>query len=355
MTRSPASTSKADYCSEADSADRPSASPLEHHCKIVVACHQSRSCSRVASRMDTSTLRLAPSTQPQESLGSVLHPALSTSPMVNVLAIEFDDLASFNSLVPMAYHDDGYVINGQRSPIPASPGTQSPVLTSVRVPSSYPAFSSPNAAVPRSRAGDILEHALGAQDSPYTSSGPPSIPLPTSLGPKQSAPPQRLLSDPSYAIDNVKVETATSWSSPRKYAAGREQLYLEAGSRIQAQLQARQEAQDLLHKQGPGLAKRAPRRLTTKEEANFQCDVTGCGKFFSRSYNFKAHVETHREKREYPFPCRVDDCGKKFVRKTDLQRHHQSVHMKERKHGCECCGRKFARKDTLKRSASTKS
>ncbi len=48
--------------------------------------------------------------------------------------------------------------------------------------------------------------------------------------------------------------------------------------------------------------KRAPRRLTTKEEANFQCEVKGCGKLFSRSYNFKAHMETHDENRDYPFP-----------------------------------------------------
>ncbi|ERS94997.1 hypothetical protein HMPREF1624_08709 [Sporothrix schenckii ATCC 58251] len=94
---------------------------------------------------------------------------------------------------------------------------------------------------------------------------------------------------------------------------------------------------------------RQPRRLTTREEANFQCGVKGCGKLFSRSYNYKAHMETHNEKREYPFPCQVPDCGKRFVRKTDLQRHHQSVHMKERNHRCDYCGRLFSRKDTLRR------
>ncbi|KAK8863278.1 Transcriptional regulator prz1 [Apiospora arundinis] len=98
---------------------------------------------------------------------------------------------------------------------------------------------------------------------------------------------------------------------------------------------------------------RAPRtkqrRLTTRDEANFQCDVKGCGKLFSRSYNFKAHLETHDEKREYPFPCQIEGCTKKFVRKTDLSRHHQSVHMKERNHKCDFCSRTFARKDTLRR------
>lgn len=101
----------------------------------------------------------------------------------------------------------------------------------------------------------------------------------------------------------------------------------------------------------PRTQRRVPRRLTTKEEANYQCEVKGCGKLFSRSYNYKAHLETHDEKREYPFPCPVNDCNKKFVRKTDLQRHHQSVHMKERNHRCDYCGRLFARKDTLRRYA----
>jgi hypothetical protein len=94
---------------------------------------------------------------------------------------------------------------------------------------------------------------------------------------------------------------------------------------------------------------RQPRRLTTKEDANFQCHVKGCGKLFGRSYNFKAHMETHDASREYPFPCPLKDCTKKFVRKTDLQRHHQSVHMKQRNHRCDYCSRFFARKDTLRR------
>ncbi|TGO24132.1 hypothetical protein BPAE_0111g00140 [Botrytis paeoniae] len=94
---------------------------------------------------------------------------------------------------------------------------------------------------------------------------------------------------------------------------------------------------------------RGPRKLTTKEDANFQCRVKGCGKLFGRSYNYKAHMETHDADREYPFPCTVDNCTKKFVRKTDLQRHNQSVHMKQRNHKCDYCSRYFARKDTLRR------
>ncbi|KAE8453490.1 hypothetical protein EG329_010351 [Mollisiaceae sp. DMI_Dod_QoI] len=98
-----------------------------------------------------------------------------------------------------------------------------------------------------------------------------------------------------------------------------------------------------------GVPRTRTRRLTSKEDANFQCHVKGCGKLFGRSYNFKAHMETHDASREYPFPCPVTDCNKKFVRKTDLQRHHQSVHMKQRNHRCDYCSRFFARKDTLRR------
>lgn len=96
---------------------------------------------------------------------------------------------------------------------------------------------------------------------------------------------------------------------------------------------------------------RGPRKLTTKEDANYQCDVKGCGKLFSRSYNFKAHMETHEPDRAYSYPCTVDKCSKKFVRKTDLQRHNGSVHLKQRNHKCDYCSRFFARKDTLRRYA----
>jgi hypothetical protein len=94
---------------------------------------------------------------------------------------------------------------------------------------------------------------------------------------------------------------------------------------------------------------RPPRKMTTKEDANYQCKVDGCGKLFSRSYNFKAHMETHDAGRVYAFPCTLPDCNKKFVRKTDLQRHVSSVHTKERNHQCDFCERNFARKDTLRR------
>jgi hypothetical protein len=94
---------------------------------------------------------------------------------------------------------------------------------------------------------------------------------------------------------------------------------------------------------------RPQRKTTTREEASYECTVEGCGKLFNRSYNYRAHMETHDPERVYPFICPVLECDKRFRRKTDLQRHHQSVHMKERNHQCEFCGRLFSRRDTLMR------
>ncbi|KFY97625.1 hypothetical protein V498_01975 [Pseudogymnoascus sp. VKM F-4517 (FW-2822)] len=92
-----------------------------------------------------------------------------------------------------------------------------------------------------------------------------------------------------------------------------------------------------------------PRIVTTREDGNYECTVDGCGKLFNRSYNYRAHMETHDADRVHPFICALPDCMKRFRRKTDLQRHHQSVHLKEKSHQCEYCGRFFSRKDTLGR------
>ncbi|KAI9836410.1 MAG: hypothetical protein M1819_001440 [Sarea resinae] len=68
---------------------------------------------------------------------------------------------------------------------------------------------------------------------------------------------------------------------------------------------------------------RKRRQLTTPSEANHECRV--CGKLFGRSYNYKAHMDTHDPARVYPHICSVRNCNKKFVRKTDLVRHEDSV------------------------------
>lgn len=92
---------------------------------------------------------------------------------------------------------------------------------------------------------------------------------------------------------------------------------------------------------------RKKRRLTNPSEANFHCDK--CGKYFSRIWNYNAHLETHDPDRPRPHICRVEECKKAFVRRTDLTRHQACVHAKEKKFRCELCSNTFARKDTLRR------
>jgi hypothetical protein len=151
------------------------------------------------------------------------------------------------------------------------------------------------------------------------------------------------------SLDSVHYAVAPSIQATyQSYLAGQASSFSSATVQTTAATQSTQQKTTKTTLAAPK-TRRPTRKHTTREEANFQCQVQGCGKFFSRSYNFKSHMETHDAKREYHFPCQIEDCKKKFVRKTDLQRHHQSVHMKERNHGCDYCGRLFARKDTLRR------
>ncbi|RMY33959.1 hypothetical protein D0865_14315 [Hortaea werneckii] len=92
---------------------------------------------------------------------------------------------------------------------------------------------------------------------------------------------------------------------------------------------------------------RHKRGFTKPENASCQCDQ--CGKLFQRSYNLKAHLETHDPNRPQPNPCQYPGCNKRFVRRTDLVRHEQSVHLKMRNFICPLCNSSFARKDTLRR------
>lgn len=71
------------------------------------------------------------------------------------------------------------------------------------------------------------------------------------------------------------------------------------------------------------LEDRRKRAFTKQENAN--CSCKQCGKFFQRTYNLKAHMETHDPNRSQPHSCLYSGCDKKFVRRTDLLRHEHSV------------------------------
>ncbi|KAH7311769.1 hypothetical protein B0I35DRAFT_411917 [Stachybotrys elegans] len=259
-----------------------------------------------------------------DSMSSVSSAASSSSSLPNILSTEYDPFANYDSCLPGPY-------NTYESYPPGPPSSASSILSrtssstgvSARLPSmGYGHDHSANRIK--------VEAANGYSPSlmPAQYSAAPALPV--SYGADASAfhagAHHYATPEPTYGWPKSDYETTQLYSSPDMTSLS------HAARRPNT------------------IARRRPtRKHTTKEEANFQCEVKGCGKFFSRSYNYKSHMETHDEKREYPFPCPMDNCDKKFVRKTDLQRHHQSVHTKERNHKCDYCARPFARKDTLRR------
>lgn len=348
LTRSPASTPKT-YCpSEASSSDYPSPGLFEQHYKIS-RFEVGPSCSMAPTQSsDPSSPSLDAVTQAEWSPASVLHPALTTASMTDVLSAEYDTFAPYDGPLSAAYHSEIYTARGQHSPATTLPVPRSPVLSLAQTSLQYPHLSVSSPATPRLKPEDIAsEYGHGLETSQYPSPSLANTHYPADMGANTSLPP---LGPPSVVQHHSRYASDMAlapWARPEQHPGEPAQMY--SGTNMQSSTISRMRLDTRTTSRSNERPQRAPRKLTTKEEANFQCAVRGCGKFFSRSYNFKAHMETHRERREYPFPCQIDDCTKKFVRKTDLQRHHQSVHMKERNHGCEYCGRMFARRDTLKR------
>lgn len=268
-------------------------------------------------------------------------PASTTSSMPNILSSEYDQFASYESSCLSAPYqaNDAYSRTASHSPA-AFMRTPPPSSSDVhgREPSTFSSrnsfgFGQDNFA-PKHKLGETLTFS----PVPETSQFPLPRPLapcshPGARQPFSSSPQVFFSSDVNSQGHDTSLQpslpTQTMTSQPTASTSLPENA--TRWTRV---------------KRGK---RRPTRRHTTKEEANFQCTVKGCGKFFSRSYNFKSHMETHDDKREYPFPCQIANCTKKFVRKTDLQRHHQSVHTKERNHKCDYCSRLFARKDTLRR------
>lgn len=260
-------------------------------------------------------------------------PPSSSSPssrMSGALAADFDPFSSYDSCLPGSYSDhDSYPPPSTSSSLAHTPPSLTdPTRTAASVippRGLYGYVQDPDAA--RMKIESPVTYSSPLENAPYVSSAL-SAPYATEDSPFHPAFQPFMADNPGPAWPRQDYDTS--------------QLYPNLQSQ-NAELQQDRRPVRMAR------ARRPARKHTTKEEANFQCEVKGCGKFFSRSYNFKSHMETHDEKREYPFPCTTDGCTKKFVRKTDLQRHYQSVHMKERNHRCDYCGRLFARKDTLRR------
>ncbi|KAB8294131.1 hypothetical protein EYC80_009577 [Monilinia laxa] len=263
----------------------------------------------------------------------------------NILSAEYDPFASYNTAVSAPFTTDIYTTSQTAeipilpaSPLPSSNTSHRSSLSSVPPSEVFTQAGSMPSYTPRIKMEDHSEYApsgdsftLGSPHNNHTSFVSGANTYPGTL-------------ETSYYDQSLwaqKVEYASTDLPP--FSA----LQIPTYDR-RSESQDRSLSQDL-RRPSVVARTRGPRKLTTKEDANFQCRVKGCGKLFGRSYNYKAHMETHDADREYPFPCTVDKCTKKFVRKTDLQRHNQSVHMKQRNHKCDYCSRFFARKDTLRR------
>ncbi|KAH9898606.1 hypothetical protein F4778DRAFT_187539 [Xylariomycetidae sp. FL2044] len=338
LTRSPVSSPNTN-CSESPSLDYPSPDLVDPLYKIASMYEQS--CAAVSSNMDSGN-----SLPPLDAMtsadwnGTTLLHAASSAGTPSILTADYDPYTSgYEPSMNTPYPHDIYSSHPAQAhalvntppPLPST-SSRSPDPSS-RHSFAYHHSASPIPRIKMETAGS--EYSSGSEISQYPSPrSTHALPVePGSYG--SNAGTSCYLPDLS---SSAWPKSEFSSLEPDPYYAGAN----HAGSGL---------AQDRRqHLRGPRAPpRRQPRKLTTKEEANYECKVKGCGKLFSRSYNFKAHMETHDEKREYPFPCMVPECNKKFVRKTDLQRHNQSVHMKERNHKCDYCGRMFARKDTLRR------
>ncbi|KAK3345313.1 hypothetical protein B0H65DRAFT_202577 [Neurospora tetraspora] len=330
LTRSP-STPSHSYCpSERSSVGYPSPGLVEQQYKIS-SIYGDQSCS-VTSSMDPGS-----SLPPLESMGqpdwnsTVILPASSATGMPSILAAEYGSYGGYPYSHDVYHsHHDGHALSTSTPP-PSGPSSRSPIPPASRTSLSYHSNTSMGGPL-TPRVKMETEYGSSMEVSHYPSPRSMNTSYPSDSGAYTH-------NTTGYLSDGG----SSGWQKP-DYQPLEPEFYPGPGAaQTSAFLQNGERSYRVPR------PKRQQRRLTTKEEANFQCEVKGCGKLFSRSYNYKAHLETHEPNRDYPFPCQEAGCTKKFVRKTDLQRHHQSVHLKERSHKCDYCSRLFARKDTLRR------
>lgn len=275
----------------------------------------------------------------------------SSQPAPNILSAEYDPFAPFHPAVSAPYSHDIYSTQTAEvtilpaSPVPSGSTSQRSSFSSAPASEIFTQPGSIHSYTPRIKMEDHSEYT-GSEGMLMSSPQLSHNLLVTSTSSYPGSLEATFYQDPAPMgwpkLEYTTVQDLPSISSLPIPPYDRRSESRERGS-----------GSSQGHHKGPSTIARTrnPRKLTTKEDANFQCHIKGCGKLFGRSYNFKAHMETHDASREYPFPCPLKDCSKKFVRKTDLQRHHQSVHMKQRNHRCDYCSRYFARKDTLRRRA----
>ena len=75
------------------------------------------------------------------------------------------------------------------------------------------------------------------------------------------------------------------------------------------------------------------------DETPFVCEHDGCRKRFKHEYNYKNHLEVHKNKF---FKCTFDDCGKTYETSSGLSSHQQSAHIRDTLMVCEWPGCEFS-------------
>ncbi len=107
--------------------------------------------------------------------------------------------------------------------------------------------------------------------------------------------------------------------------------------------------------QHPGLPPPRPvlETSSTKQSSTHQSSVSYvrcsvCA--FSSSKPAEVVAHAHVAHPSKPFACNI--CGRCFSEKGNLNKHHRTVHLRERKHSCKHCARSFAFLDGLNRHIS---
>ncbi|KXH51410.1 hypothetical protein CSIM01_13820 [Colletotrichum simmondsii] len=231
-------------------------------------------------------------------------PSSSSFSIPNVLSTGYDPFAEYETQVSASYGSDSYppppphssVLGHHQHSLTDSPG-RSPGPSSSRSSLSYAQVAHSSSSLgPRIKMENANEYGSGIDASHYASPRLMQAPYMTESSTYGNL-------HQHYLSDNQ----SPSWS---KVEYGVEQYYQNSPTGEPAPVSRESKRADDGKHNRP---KRAPRKMTSFADAQYQCQVAGCGKLFSRSYNYKAHLDTHDDKREYPFPCPVADCNKRHM------------------------------------------